>query len=197
MGDCWNPEQYKKYQRERSQPFFDLMALVQPQPEMSVVDVGCGTGELTQILHQTLKAKTTLGFDSSSAMLQESERYISLGLSFELLDVEDYAPEAPVDLIFSNAVLQWVPHPPQLLERLSQQLTAQGQLAIQVPANFDYPTHTLARELSRQSPFKEQLAAERDPSILKIEEYSQLLYHLGFSRQLVRCQVYPVVLEST
>ena len=78
MGDCWNPEQYKKYQRERSQPFFDLMALVQPQPEMSVVDVGCGTGELTQILHQTLKAKTTLGFDSSSAMLQESERYISL-----------------------------------------------------------------------------------------------------------------------
>ena len=111
--------------------------------------------------------------------------------------MEDYAPEAPVDLIFSNAVLQWVPHPPQLLERLSQQLTAQGQLAIQVPANFDYPTHTLARELSRQSPFKEQLAAERDPSILKIEEYSQLLYHLGFSRQLVRCQVYPVVLEST
>jgi len=61
MTDTWDPTQYDKFQREREQPFFDLLALVQPAPGMRVVDLGCGTGKLTRALHEQLAAAETDG----------------------------------------------------------------------------------------------------------------------------------------
>ena len=89
--DRWNPEQYERYRDERSQPFFDLMALVEARPAMRVVDLGCGTGELTQALHNTLKASETLGLDSSAAMLAKSERLASSDLHFEQREAQRLA----------------------------------------------------------------------------------------------------------
>src|SRR5438270_8854867 len=145
--DQWNPEQYDRFRDERSQPFFDLMALVEARPAMRVVDLGCGAGELTQLLHQTLKAGETLGLDSSAAMLAKSQALAGNGLRFEQRDIGEFAAEGEFDLVFSNAALHWLPCHESLLARLTAALKAGGQLAVQVPANNDHPTHVVAAEL--------------------------------------------------
>lgn len=88
LPDTWNPEQYKKFDEERNQPFYDLIKLISPFENMRVVDLGCGTGQLTAILHQSLQAAHTLGIDSSPAMLKESTHYQKPGLEYKLMKYE-------------------------------------------------------------------------------------------------------------
>lgn len=195
--DTWNPRQYQKFAKERDEPFYDLVRLIVPCKDMKVVDLGCGTGQLTKYLHDTLKAKHTLGIDSSASMLKESLSVKDSNLEFKNEKIEEYAPKGKLDLIFSNAALQWLPDHARLFERLSQYLSKTGQLAVQMPANFDYPTHAIARELGDEPAFKKELGGGLVPSVLKVEDYAQLLHRLGFKKQIVRLQVYPHVLEST
>ncbi len=179
--DPWDPRQYARFRRERSQPFFDLLALVRPKREMRIIDLGCGTGELTRTLHRRLNALETLGIDSSEAMLSEHEAFVDKGLRFKRQDIADL-PETPsYDLIFSNAALHWVPDHRRLLARLAGLLRAGGQLAVQVPANADYPTHTVAAALAKEPPFAKALGgcARRWP-VLAPETYAVLLHRLGF-----------------
>jgi trans-aconitate 2-methyltransferase len=195
--DKWNPAQYERYRNERSQPFFDLMALVEARPAMRVVDLGCGTGELTRLLHRTLVASETLGLDSSAAMLAKSQGFAGEGLRFEQRDIGEFAAEGEYDLIFSNAALHWLQDHEARLARLTAALKPGGQLAVQVPANDDHPTHTVAAELARQSPFREAMQGyERDWPVLKPEVYAALLYRLGFAKQHVRLQVYGHLLDA-
>src|SRR5688572_31302350 len=101
----WSPDQYTRFAAERKQPFLDLAALVEPRPNMRVVDLGCGTGELTRELHEVLGARETLGIDSSAAMLAKAKP--ADGVRFEQSTVEEFEG-GPFDLIFSNAALHWV-----------------------------------------------------------------------------------------
>src|ERR671917_284386 len=111
----WNPEQYGRFHGERAQPFFDLLALVDPRPGMRVVDLGCGTGELTRELHRQLAARETIGIDNSPAMLAKSAPFAGDRLRFEPGDIGAFESEGDYDLVFSNAALQWVPdHEPLL-----------------------------------------------------------------------------------
>ena len=119
----WNPAQYERFRDERSRPFFDLLDLVQPRPEMRVVDLGCGTGELTRELHRRLSARETIGIDNSPAMLAKSAAFAGDGLRFEQKDIGTFASEADFDLVFSNAALQWVPDHEPLFRRLTAALT--------------------------------------------------------------------------
>src|SRR6185436_20422852 len=135
----WNPDQYLRFRDERKQPFLDLLALIERRPHMRVVDLGCGTGELTHELHQTLSAEETIGVDNSESMLKKSKP--GNGVRFDLSDIESYAPKEKVDLIFSNAALHWVRDHHALLKRLASFLKPDGQLAIQMPANDDHPSH--------------------------------------------------------
>jgi trans-aconitate 2-methyltransferase len=195
--DKWNPDQYERFRNERSQPFFDLMALVEARPEMRVVDLGCGTGELTRLLHEKLNAAETLGLDSSAAMLAKSEGFAGSGLRFEQRDIGEFTSEGDYDLIFSNAALHWLQDHDDLLARLTAALKPQGQLAVQVPANDDHPTHVVAAELARQSPFREAMQGyERHWPVLKPQDYAALLYRLGYARQHVRLQVYGHLLDA-
>src|SRR5829696_10500333 len=113
----WNPAQYEQFRDERSQPFFDLLDLVQPRPEMRVVDLGCGTGELTWELHRRLAARETLGIDNSPAMLARSMAFAGDGLRFEPGDIGAFKSEGGYDLVFSNAALHWIPDHEALLPR--------------------------------------------------------------------------------
>lgn len=195
--DHWNPAQYQKFTEERSQPFFDLVKMIQPRLDMRVIDLGCGTGHLTKQLHEILKAKETLGIDSSAAMLEEASTLSQPNLQFRLESITDFAPQEKYDLVFSNAALQWVPNHPELFKKLVPYLEKEGQLAIQMPSNFDYPTHTLAQELGQEAAYQKWLPSSGGPAVLHAEEYAQMLFSLGFKEQSVRIQIYPHVLEST
>ncbi len=190
-ADGWDPQQYERFRTERSQPFHDLTQLVQAHAGMRVIDLGCGNGELTRALHRLLRARETLGIDNSPAMLANADATSTAGLRFELGNLAEM-PLAPVyDLVFSNAALQWLGDHPALFARLSAALVPGGQLAVQVPANYDHLSHLVAAELASEAPYAAALAGARHPThVLRPEEYAHLLERLGYAEQHVRMQVY-------
>jgi trans-aconitate 2-methyltransferase len=190
--DVWKPELYARFRAERSRPFYDLLAMVRPARGMRVVDLGCGTGELTGEAHRRLQAASTLGIDSSQAMLEKAAPLAGDGLSFALGDIGRLeAKEGSYDLVFSNAALHWLPDHPSLLGRLKALLAPGGQLAVQVPANQTHASHRIANELAREEPFATALEGYvRHRSVLTPVEYALLLRRLGFGEQEVRLQVY-------
>src|SRR2546426_3565098 len=100
--DAWDPAQYERFHDERARPFLDLLALVRPRPGMRVVDLGCGTGELTARLHQELAARETLGIDRSEAMLARARPRAKDGLRFEAGDIAAFAAGAGPRPLFSE-----------------------------------------------------------------------------------------------
>jgi trans-aconitate 2-methyltransferase len=204
--DTWDPRQYDKFQREREQPFFDLLALVRPRAGMRVVDLGCGTGKLTRTLHEQLGASDTLGLDRSASMLEgmrDSDQ--PPGLHFETGTIEDFAVARRLqpsggdsyNLIFSNAALHWVDDHERLIEQLAAALAPSGQLAFQVPAQHDTLTHRTAEELAVTEPFASAFGGwRRSQPVLTPDAYARLLYRYGFHDQNVRLIVYPHVLAS-
>ena len=196
--DTWNPTQYAKFQREREQPFFDLLDLVRPQPEMRVIDLGCGPGTLTTQLHQRLHARETVGLDRSARMLEGALTDPQPeGLRFEVGTIESWAPSEEYDLIFSNAAFQWVDDHESLIARLARALKPGGQLAFQVPQMYDHLSHDVAEELAAEDPFRTAFPNWRRPlQVLAPEEYARLLYRAGFAAQHVRLVIYPHVLAG-
>lgn len=196
-GSVWNPGQYERFRDERSRPFFDLMAMVEPCPGGTVIDLGCGTGELTRALHRATGAATTTGIDNSETMLVRSAEFAGSGLSFELADIATYEPGAALDVVFSNAALHWIEGHEALFGRLAAMLKQGGQLAVQVPANHDHPSHAIAHEVALEPPFREALGGYvRGVPVEAPEWYAALLDRLGFQEQSVRLQVYAHHLPS-
>ncbi|MBI3182417.1 MAG: methyltransferase domain-containing protein [Myxococcales bacterium] len=195
MAEQWNPAQYERFKSERAQPFYDLLSLVRPASQMRVVDLGCGTGELTRELHLRLGAAQTVGIDSSQAMLELSKAFSSPGLSFQLRDIGEL--EGRWDLVFSNAALQWLPDHPALFGQLFEAAAERGQLAVQLPANQDQPSHLVASEVAAEPPFAEALIGRpRQSSVLAPEAYAALLHRVGFREQQVHLLVYGHLLDS-
>jgi trans-aconitate 2-methyltransferase len=196
-ADAWNPSQYDRFKRERSQPFFDLLALVRPKAGMRVVDLGCGTGALTRALHDQLKPAETLGIDSSDAMLGKAREHVAPGLRFEKGGIAEIAeawgrlPAPRLDLVFSNAALHWVSGHEAILAKLTRGLAPGGQLAVQIPANDTHPAHAVAHALATEPPFRDALGGYTGrASVHAPEEYATWLHRLGFAEEHVRLQVY-------
>jgi trans-aconitate 2-methyltransferase len=188
----WSPEQYERFKTERKQPFLDLLALVEKRPRMRVADLGCGTGELTRELHETLGAEETLGIDNSETMLLKAGSFEGEMLRFERGDIEAFVADRPFDLVFSNAAFHWVPDHEQLITRLTSFLSTNGQIAIQIPDNDDHPSHAIAARVATRFGIEPRPANLRSPA-----SYAELLHRLGFKHQHVRLQVYGHVLPST
>ena len=196
-GSAWNPRQYERFREQRAQPYRDLAELVERAAAMRVADLGCGTGELTAWLHETLGARETTGIDSSETMLEQAAPRRREGLRFERADIRSWTPDRPLDLIFSNAALQWVDGHEELWPRLAGLLARGGQIAVQMPVSDDHPSHTVARELAGEPPYRDRMAGyERPFPVLAPERYAAMLFDLGFERRLVRLQVYEHVLPS-
>ncbi len=205
-NDTWNPSQYDRFRDERSQPFYDLAALVIPKPGLRVLDLGCGSGRLTAWLHEHLNAAETTGVDSSPSMLTDSADYAdaTTGIGFVEADISDYVPDIQFDLVFSNAALQWLPDHPALFERIAGWVAPGGQFAVQMPANFGHPSHRTAAELAADPPFVEALDGwVRVDPVAAPEDYSVLLATLGFRASdarpspQVRQQIYLHELERS
>ena len=191
----WNPDRYQQFRTERFQPFDDLIRLVKRREGLCVVDLGCGTGELTARLADELPASHVTGIDSSQEMLARAVRYERAGLSFEPGTIESV--EGEWDLVFSHAAIHWVENHAALVPRLFGLVRAGGQLAVQIPSNHGHATHTLITELAGEEPFREALDGwARQSTVLPIEAYAELLYHEGAEEIVVFEKVYPHVLES-
>ena len=190
MSDAWQPNQYARFRAEREQPFHDLLALVEPVPGGRVVDLGCGTGVLTRVLHEYTGASETVGVDRSEPMLEQSAQHAGGGVRFELRDIATFA-EKDLDVVFSNAALQWVDGHEALFPRLAATLREGGQLAVQMPMNHDHPSHTVAHEVAREPRHAKALGGYvRGYPLREVEWYAELLARMGFEEQHVRLQVY-------
>ena len=199
MANQWDPKQYEKFEAERNQPFFDLLHLIHPMHQPKIVDLGCGNGMLTKILHERFQASVTLGIDTSKEMLEKAQSIQTPNLIFKEQDIQTLKSTEPFNLIISNASLQWIPNHPLLLKHLTKLLASGGQMAIQMPANQNYPTHTIAAELAAEEPFKQSFKqkSKQIHYLLSMEEYAQLFEQLGFESQAIRLQLYAHFLEST
>jgi trans-aconitate 2-methyltransferase len=153
----WNPALYRRFEDERTRPAQDLLAHVSLERATEVVDLGCGPGNSTELLVERFAGARVTGTDTSDAML-ESARQRLPNCEFERSDVGSWQPRTPPDLIFANAVLQWVPAHEQLFPRLFAALTAGGVLAVQMPDNLHEPTHRSMREVASTGPWASVLA---------------------------------------
>ncbi|MBS1958176.1 MAG: methyltransferase domain-containing protein [Bdellovibrionales bacterium] len=200
--DTWNPQQYHAFQKERSAPFFDLLELIHRDDKRlkHAIDLGCGTGELTKILQVNLEIQEVIGIDTSAAMLEKCKEHEDTNLKFKLQSIEEALLQSPAesqDLVFSNASLQWCDDHESLFQQIFRALKKGGQVAIQIPANHDYPTHLIAKELAESPAYAKFFPRKaRESSVLTPEKYAKLLFRLGFHEQHVHLQVYPHVLKS-
>ncbi len=191
----WNPNQYHKFSAERSAPFDDLLKLVRVQTGLRVVDLGCGTGELTRKLADVLPESDVLGLDLSPQMLEKAAPHARHGLRFEQGDQAQLSGEW--DLIFSNAALQWSEDHPALFPALFERLAPGGQLAVQMPSNHDHISHRKITEVAGREPFCAALRGwTRKPPVLPIAAYAQMLFRLGAEQITVFEKVFPHILEN-
>jgi trans-aconitate 2-methyltransferase len=191
----WDPNQYHKFQAQRSAPFYDLLALVDVRRKLKVVDLGCGTGELTRQLADSLPDSDVTGLDSSPQMLEKAAAFSSPNLRFEQRDQAQLTGEW--DLIFSNAALQWSENHAELIPYLFDHLTAGGQIAVQIPSNHNHISHQIYRQTASEEMFKFILQGfQRYAPVLPIEDYARLFYQCGAEDILVFEKVYPHVLED-
>ena len=199
VPDPWNPTQYGRFEREREQPFYDLLATVRPAPGMRVVDLGCGTGKLTRELHQQLRARETIGIDRSQRMLDQAATTDSTpGLRFQVGEIEAFpGGTADYDLVFSNAALHWIEDHGALFARLAAALAPHGQLAVQMPAMHDEISHLVAADIFATAPYQAASGGWQKPQpVLSPSAYATLMFRLGFSDPSVRLIVYPHVLPG-
>ena len=142
----WDPTQYGAFAGPRLRPALDLIARLPQRPFASVLDLGCGTGEITALLAELHPTADVSGVDSSPQMLERS-RALETRARFELADLNEWRPERPAELVFSNATLHWIPDHASFLPRLLTWVAPGGCLAIQVPNNFAAPSHALMHEV--------------------------------------------------
>ena len=183
MSHAWDPDRYLAYADERGRPFVDLLARVPAENPRVVVDLGCGPGTLTALLAARWPSADVTGVDSSPEMI-EAARAVD-GIRWEVGDLRDWArpdPLAlrePIDVLVSNATLQWIPEHLELLPGLLDRLQPGGWLAFQVPGNFDEPSHTTRTDLAARAPYAEHVRDARVPTSHDPDVYARVLLDLG------------------
>jgi trans-aconitate 2-methyltransferase len=145
-GMGWDPGQYRRFVGARLRPARDLLDRVQVTAPQRIVDLGCGTGDVTRILAERWPAAEVIGIDASPEMLAAAQETASR-IVWQHGDAATWRANTPVDLIYCNAVLHWLPDHHRLLPRLLASLTPDGVLAVQMPLSWDLPSHRLMREM--------------------------------------------------
>lgn len=180
MADhTWDPERYLTYADERGRPFADLLARVGATDPAQVVDLGCGPGNLTGRLRQRWPSAQVTGLDSSPEMIARAREAGVDGVRFDVADLREWRAERPVDVLVSNATLQWVPGHLDLLPQLVEQVAPGGWFAFQVPGNFAEPSHVLLHELAADERFARHVEGVARPAAHGPGVYLDALLGLG------------------
>ncbi len=174
MAHRWDPDRYLAFADERGRPFVDLLARVGAEAPATVADLGCGPGTLTSLLADRWPGATVVGVDSSPEMVAAAR---DRRVRFEVGDLRSWT--GPVDVLVSNATLQWVPDHLRLVPRLVEQVTPGGWLAFQVPGNFAEPSHTIRTELAAEEPYAAHTRDAAVPSSHDPGVYLDALTGLG------------------
>jgi trans-aconitate 2-methyltransferase len=178
----WNAGQYLKFEDERTRPSIDLLRRVPLEEATNCVDIGCGPGNSTELIARRYPAARVLGLDNSPDMLAKARARLP-DRDFEETDIANWQTQERFDLIFANAVLQWLPDHPGLLARLVSFLKDGGCLAVQMPNNLYEPSHRLMVQVAREGPWAEKLsfAAQARETIGSFEDYYAWLRQAGCS----------------
>ncbi len=175
---AWDPQQYLKFAGARMQPGLDLIARIPDFAASRIVDLGCGTGHLTSLLARRWPSAQVVGLDQSAEMLAIAVKDLSgadwPSLHWRREQIAGWAASEPLDLIFSNAALHWLDDHETLFPHLVDQLKPGGVLALQMPRNFDQPSHRQLRSLAAEEPWAECITLRQAP-VLSPEQYYDLL----------------------
>lgn len=150
----WNPQTYLAYADQRSRPFFDLLARVGAESPRRVADLGCGPGNLTEHLAERWPEAVIEAWDNSAEMVAAARER---GIDARVGDVRAWIPAPGTDVVLSNAALHWIPEHAELLIRWVDRLERGAWIAVQVPGNFDAPSHASIRALAERRPWSEPL----------------------------------------
>lgn len=179
MAHTWDPDRYLTYADERGRPFVELLARVDAHVVRKAVDLGCGPGNLTTMLAERWPAAEVVGVDSSPEMIERARADQGGRVRFEVADLRTWEPEEPVDVLISNATLQWVPGHLDLLPRLVAMVRPGGWFAFQVPGNFDAPSHVITHALGSEPPYADLAGDVAWPSSFDTAAYLRVLSGLG------------------
>jgi|SRR6266700_7412209 len=156
----WDADLYLRFANERTQPAADLAARIQLANPLRIIDLGCGPGNSTQILRQRWPAADIIGLDSSAEMIAAAEKSYPAG-KWRVQDIATWSGADTFDVVFSNAVLHWLPEHEALFPRLFTRVSPGGVLAVQMPAHLESPLHRLILEIAALQQWRERLQKAR------------------------------------
>ncbi len=195
QSTTWDPSRYLRYADQRARPYEDLLARVHAENPQRVVDLGCGPGNVTTLLAERWPEASVLGLDSSAEMIDAAAaRAIPGRLAFERADLREWRAQPPVDVLITNATLQWVPGHLELLPTLLGQIDPGGWFAMGVPGNFGAPSHTLLTGLQRDSRWSDRFTGDQfRPFSHEPAEYLRALTAAGGEAEVWETTYYYVL----
>ncbi|WP_428030629.1 trans-aconitate 2-methyltransferase [Ancylobacter sp.] len=178
MAEDWNPALYLSFEDERTRPPRDLLARVPLSQPRRIVDLGCGPGNSTELLAQRWPQAEVTGIDTSPAMIEQARLRVP-GARFDIGDISTWELPEATDLLFANAVMQWVPDHLDVLARLVEGLPEGGVLAVQMPDNVGEPSHLLMEETAAAGPWAGRVAGAGREALLGVGAYYDRLAPLA------------------
>lgn len=173
----WNSEQYLKFKNQRTQPAIDLVKRLEIKNPRTILDVGCGPGNSTKVLKDAFPKAHILGIDSSENMIKKA-RDTYPDIEFKVMDItEENHDLKNIDVIFSNACLQWIPDHKGLIPKLFSRLSKGGVLAVQIPMNSQEKLFKIMSETVKSDKW-DFSSMQTEPDTLMCEEYFDILSSL-------------------
>jgi trans-aconitate 2-methyltransferase len=172
----WDPDVYLTFADQRGRPFYDLLSRVGALRPRRVVDLGCGAGNLTTQLSRRWPDAVIEALDDSPEMVAAARER---GVDATVGDLRNWQPHPETEVVISNAVLHWLPEHAELLTRWAAQLAGGSWLAVQMPGNFQSPSHIAIRAVARREPFAHVLRDNPSAALQLPERYADLLIRAG------------------
>jgi len=171
----WNPQAYEAFADHRMRPAIDLLGRIALEAPRRVVDLGCGSGNVTVLLAQRWPQARILALDSSAEMLVRA-RTRSASVEWQQAELGTWQAREPFDLVYSNAALHWLPDHATVFPRLAKAVAPKGVLAVQMPSNFSAPSHVIMHLLALEAPYRAHLEHVLRPApVLEASAYYALL----------------------